>query len=99
MHALVVEGVIGLAEAVLENLLSIERVGRRDAAGRVDAQTVVIADRMVDLHAQVLLRLGVKIEEAGGALAAHAERIEDVVSALDRKIPLDRPRLLEALVA
>jgi len=93
--ALVIEGVVQPAEALLEELLAVERVVLRDAARRVDAENVVIANRVIHLHAKILLGLVVKIEERQGTLLGHGERVEDVIAAVDGEVRFDRTGFLE----
>ena len=96
--ALVVEGVISLAEAIFEELLAVERVGGRDAAGGIDAENVVVADRVIDLEAEVLLGLAVEIEELESALFGDAESVKDMVAAVDGEVCLDGAGLFEGHV-
>ena len=88
--ALVVERVVRLAEALLEQLLAVERIILGDAAGRIDAADIVIADGVVQLQSEVLLGLVVEIEERNGALRRNGEGVEDVVAAVDGEVGLDR---------
>ncbi len=96
--ALVVEGVVGGAEAVGEHLLAVVGVGGAGAAGGIDAEAVVVAEGVVDLEAEVLLGLAVLVEELGGAGLGHAEGVEDVVAALDDEVGGDLAGLAEGHV-
>src|SRR5579871_1802445 len=93
--AFVIEGVIGLAEAVFKELLAVERIVGRDAAGGVDAENVVIAYGVIDLQAEVLLYLTVKIEELESALFGDTESIKDMVAAIDGEIGFDGAGFIE----
>ena len=48
--ALVIEGVVGFAEAVFVHFFAVAGIGRRSAAGGVDAEDVVIADDLMERH-------------------------------------------------
>ena len=71
--ALVIEGVVGLAEALLEELLAVERIVLGNAARRIDAADIVIADRVIQLQAEILLRLVVEIKQLERTLFRHGE--------------------------
>ncbi len=92
---LVIERVIHLAEPVLEQLLAIKRVRRSHAALGIDPDDIVIPDRVIDLHPQVLLGLAVEIEERESAFLGNRQRIEHMISALNGKVGLDATRLPE----
>jgi len=96
--ALVVEGVVELAEALLEEGFAVEGVGGVGATGGVDAKDIVVADGVVDLEAEVLLGLAIEIEELQGALLRDAEGVEDVVAAVDGEVGLDGAGLFEGHV-
>lgn len=59
MHAFVVERVIRFAEAIFEELLSIQRICGLDAALQIDAKAIVITQRVMELESQILLGLGI----------------------------------------
>jgi hypothetical protein len=94
--ALVIEGVISLTEAIFEELLAVERVVGRDATGGVDTENVVIADRVIDLEAEVLLSLAIEIEELESALLGDAESVKDMIAAVDSKVCLEGTGFLES---
>ncbi len=87
--AFVIEGVVELAEALLEEFFAVEWVVLRDAAGGIDAEDVVVADGVVELQTEVLLGLVVEVEEGEGALFGNAEGVEDVVAAVDGEVGFD----------
>src|ERR1700733_7579776 len=98
MYAFVVERVICLAESILEEFLPVQRICWLNAALGIHAEAVVIADGVVKLHSQILLRLAVQIEQTCSPRPAHGQPIKDVIAALDRKIAFYRACLLEAVV-
>ena len=53
---------------------------------RIDANAVVIANRVIDLQSQVLLGLVVQLEQSERALFRNSQSVEDVISTLDCKI-------------
>ncbi len=95
---LVVEGVVRLSEALLEELLAVERIVLRNTAGRKDAADVVIADGVIHLQAEVLFGLVVEVEEGDGALRRNGEGVEDVVATIDGEVRFDVAALLEGHV-
>src|ERR1700722_20371146 len=90
-----VERIIEFAEALLEQLLSIKRVILSDPARRIDPADIVVADRVIKLQPQVLLGLVVEVEQRQRTLLRHTQRIEHMVAPIDRKVGLQRTRLLE----
>jgi hypothetical protein len=96
--ALVVERVVQLAEALLIELLAVERIVVRDAAGGIDAADIVIADGVIELQSKVLLGLVVEVEEHDGAPGRDSKRVKDVVAAVDSEVGLDGAGLLEGHV-
>src|SRR5882724_6946926 len=99
VHALVVKAVVRLTYVLFVVLLSIERICRSHAALRVDAKTIVIADRVIDLQTQVLLRLLIEIEETQRPLLGNTQRVEDMVSTLDSEVGRYGAHLLERHIA
>ena len=51
-----------------------------------DTEDVVVAERVVDFQAEILLGLGVEIVERAGSSCRHAESIEDMVTALNGEV-------------
>ena len=88
--AFVIEGVVGLAHAVFIHFLGVAGVGGGHAAGGQDAEDIVIADGVMEGHAEGLLGRFVKIEDGVGASAIDAERVEDVVTAHDGEVGIER---------
>ena len=86
---LVVEGVEGGAEAVLEEFLGVEGVRGGDAGGGVDAADVMVAEGVVDFEAEGLLGLVVELEEFEGAGFGDGEGVKDVVAALDGEVSVE----------
>ena len=87
--AFVIEGVVGLAHAVFIHFLGVAGVGGGHAAGGQDAEDIVIADGVMERHAEGLLGRFVKIEDGVGASAIDAERVEDVVTAHDGEVGIE----------
>ena len=78
----------------LEELLAVKRIRRGDATRRVDAEDIVVADSVVDLQAEILLRLLVEVKELHGAGLRNSERVEDMVAAVDGEVRLEASRML-----
>jgi hypothetical protein len=53
---------------------------------------------VVDLHAEVLFGLVVEVKQSKCTLPGNGERVEDMISAVDREVCLDRAGLLEGHV-
>jgi len=97
--AFVIEGVVGLAYAVFIHFFGVARVGGSNAACGSNAEDVVIADGVVERHAERLLGGFVEVEDGVGTSAIDAERIEDMVTAHDREVGVERGDFMEAHVA
>jgi len=91
--ALVIKGVVGRAESLLKYLFAVAGASSLNAALGEDPEVVVVADGVMDLEAQGLFGMRVEVEEAVGSFAVHGEGIEDVITALDGEIGVQRGRL------
>ena len=56
----------------------------------------MVTDGVIDLHAQILLGPGIKIEERRSSLLANSTGIEDMISTLNGEVRLDRAGFLES---
>jgi hypothetical protein len=88
--AFVVEGVVGLAEAIFVHFFAVAGIGGRGAAGGVDAEDVVIADDLMERHLERGLRFLVEVEDGVGAVAVDGDGVEDVVAAHDGEVGIER---------
>ena len=93
--ALVVEAVVGFAEALLVQALAIHWIGNRDGVGRVDREDVMVPEGVVDLQAEILFRFAVKVVQLHRTLFRDLVRVEDVVAAVDGKVSFYATGMLE----
>lgn len=88
MNAFVIEAVVRLPDVVFVVAFSVDRISRLHAALRIHTEAIMIADCVMNLQAQILLRPVIHLEQAEGPLLRNPEPIEDVVSSLDREVHL-----------
>ena len=97
--ALVIEGVVGRADAFGVEGLTVTGGGAYDPGLVVDAELVVVADGVVDFEAEDLLSVVVEVKEAVGGLAVDTHGVEHVVSALDGEVGVEGGGFAEGHVA
>jgi hypothetical protein len=97
--AFVIEGVVGLAEAVFIHFLAVAGIGGGGATGSVDAEDVVIADDLMQRHLESGLRFLVEVEDDGGAVAVNGDRVEDVIATHNGEVGIDRDDFFVAELA
>jgi hypothetical protein len=70
----------------LKHLLAISGSSRFDAALGEEPKVIVVADGVVDLEAECLLRMRVEIEETISPLTVDSQRIKNMIPTLNGKI-------------
>jgi hypothetical protein len=97
--ALMIEGVVGFADAVFVHFLAIGGIAGGHAAFFDDTEGVVIADGVANGHLQRLLGFFVKVKDGVGAIGPHGSSIVDVIAAHDGEFCFECGDFFETQVA